>query len=110
MLKIKKGDVVFINKGKDKGKVGSVLLIKTLRKQSLRRKVIVSGLNLVKKCTKSDHSKNKKGCIIEKEAFLESSNLSLVYKEKGKKSRIGFGYTTDGKKCRVFKKSKEIVI
>ncbi len=96
-MRIKQGDKVVVIAGKDKGKEGKVL--KTLRNSS---KVIVEGVNIVKKHIKP--SGGEDGRIAEIEAPLHVSNV-MLYDEKAKKgTRVGYE-VKDGKKIRVSKKS-----
>lgn len=96
-MKIKQGDKVVVIAGKDKGKEGKVL--KTLRNSS---KVIVEGVNIVKKHIKP--SGGEDGRIAEIEAPLHVSNV-MLYDDKAKKgTRVGYEFK-DGKKIRISKKS-----
>ncbi|MDR1983263.1 MAG: 50S ribosomal protein L24 [Prevotellaceae bacterium] len=100
-LHIKKGDVVYVNAGEDKGKTGKVLqiLVKTER-------AIVEGVNMVKKHTKPD-SKNTQGGIIEKEAPIHISNLQLA-DANGKPIKTGRRISeSTGKLVRYSKKTNE---
>ena len=101
-MKVKVGDLVKILCGKEKGKEGKI--IKTFKKEN---RVVVEGLNIVKKHMKPNGSDNKGG-IIEKEAKIHVSNV-MLYDEKAKvASRITTKVeVVDGKnvKTRVFKKS-----
>ncbi len=100
-MKIKKGDSVIVIAGKDKGKKGSVLSV--IREND---RVLVSGVNLVKKHQKADRG-NAAG-IITKEASLHISNVALVDPKEGKATRVGYK-ETDGKKVRVARRSGEII-
>ena len=98
-MRIKQGDKVVVIAGKDKGKEGKVL--KTLRNSS---KVIVEGVNIVKKHIKPNGG--EEGRIAEIEAPLHVSNV-MLYDEKVKKgTRVGYE-TKDGKKIRISKKSSK---
>ena len=101
--KIKKGDSVFILTGKDKGKTGKVL--KVIKNSIIQDKVIVEGVNIVKKHTKQ--SASQKGGIESVEMPIYISNLSIVDPKTSKPSRIGFKILKDGKKVRFAKKSGE---
>ncbi len=68
--RVKKGDIVFVRTGKSKGKIGKVL--KIMRKDG---RVVVEGVNLVKKATKANPNENKPGGIIEEPAPLNLSNV-----------------------------------
>ena len=99
-MKIKKGDKVIILSGDDKGKTGEVL--KAMPKES---KVVVQGVNLVKRHTKP--SQTTPGGIITKEAAIHVSNVAIVTSD-GKPSKVG--YKDDkGTKVRVARKSGEVI-
>ncbi len=101
-FKIKTGDEVIILTGKDKGLKGKVLkIIKS------KDRVIVEGVNIVKKHVKPS-AENPQGGIVEKEAPIHVSNVALVDPKSGKPTRVGFEMK-DGKKVRVSKKSKEVI-
>jgi large subunit ribosomal protein L24 len=100
MLKIKKGDTVKVIAGKDKGKEGKVLDIDRKSKR-----VLVEGINIIKKHTKAQRGQQNGG-IIEKEAMLDLSNVMYVHK--GKPTRIGFKFVDD-KKVRFAKSTGEVV-
>ncbi len=100
MMKIKKGDTVRVIAGKDLGSEGKVLIV-----DQKNNKVIVEGVNMVKKHTKPSVA-NQNGGIVEKEAFIDASNVMYVHK--GKPTRIGFKFDKD-KKVRYDKKTGDIV-
>lgn len=100
-IKIKKGDSVKVIAGEHKGLDGSVLKI-----IKASNKVIIEGVNIVKKHKKPD-SNNPQGGIVEKEAPLDISNVSLVTSE-GKPTRVGFRIE-DGIKVRYSKKTDELI-
>ncbi len=102
--KIHKDDKVIVLVGKDKGKIGKVL--KVLPKKS---KVLVEGLNMVKRHVKANPYKQEAGGIVEKEAFLQLSNVAVICDACTKQTRVGFKITEDGKKFRVCKKCNEIM-
>lgn len=97
-MKIKKGDKVIVVTGKDKGKTGKVL-----RSLPSQEKVIVEGVNILKKNIKAS-SANKKGEIIEKTMPIHVSNVMFIDPKENKPSRIGY-LIEDGKKFRISKKS-----
>ena len=92
MMKIKKGDTVKVIAGKDKDKEGKVLAVKD-------GKVLVEGVNMVTKHTKPS-AQNQQGGIVNKEAYIDASNVMLVVN--GKATRVGFKMDGD-KKVRVAK-------
>ncbi|MCD7764556.1 MAG: 50S ribosomal protein L24 [Lachnospiraceae bacterium] len=98
MNKIKTGDQVKVIAGKDKGKDGKVLAVKD-------GKVLVEGVNMVTKHTKPSAA-NANGGIVQKEAFLDASNV--MYLHKGQTTRIGFKMDGD-KKVRVAKSTGDVI-
>ncbi len=100
--KIKKGDNVIVTVGKDKGRDGTVT--KVMPKE---RKVLVQGVNMVKRHTKP--SQQSAGGIIEKEAPLDISNIALKDPKDGKPTRVGFKENKDGQKVRFAKRSGEVI-
>ncbi len=100
MAKIKKGDKVFILTGKDSGKTGVVSGV--LPKEG---RVIVDGINIVKKTVKGSE-KNPRGGIVEKSAPIQISNVQLVCPGCNKPSKVGFKILKNGNKERVCKKCK----
>jgi large subunit ribosomal protein L24 len=103
MNKIRKGDKVILNTGKDRGKQGVVLsVVKTGH-------VLVEGLNMVKKHTRPNPAKNIQGGIVSKEMPLNISNVSLLNSLTQKADRVGIKKLEDGKKIRVFKSNNEAV-
>ncbi|MFM8381356.1 MAG: 50S ribosomal protein L24 [Actinomycetota bacterium] len=98
-MKIKKGDEVRVISGKDKGKSGTVS-----RVLPDSNKVIVDGVNVVKKHQKASGT-NKQGGIIERDMPLDASNVMLVHK--GKPTRVGYKVLANGKKVRIAKSTGE---
>lgn len=102
MLKIKSNDEVIVLAGKDKGKRGKV------RRILDNNRVIVSGVNMVKKHTKPNPQANVAGGIVEREAPIQVSNVAIFNPATSKADRVGF--KTDGdKKVRIFKSSGEVI-
>lgn len=99
-LHIKKGDIVFVNTGADKGKTGRVVKV-LVEKQ----RAIVEGLNMVTKHAKPN-AKNPQGGREQVEAPIHISNLNVVDPKTGKPTRIG-RKVVDGKIVRISKKSGE---
>ena len=99
--KIRQNDEIIVLAGKDKGKRGKITRILT------NGKAIVEGVNLVKKHQKPNPQAGVAGGIIEQEASIQISNISLV-DANGKASRVGFRLE-DGKKVRFFKSNNELV-
>lgn len=106
--KIKKDDDVIVIAGKDKGKQGKVLKI-LKGKRGKDFKVLVEGVNIIKKHTRGNPQKGTKGGIVEKEAPLNLSNIALVDPATGKASRVGFKILEDGRKVRFLKSSGEVI-
>ncbi len=102
-LHVKKGDMVQVITGNDKGKKGRVVEVKT---DSLR--AIVEGINIVSRHTKPN-AQNQNGGIIKKEAPVHISNLMVVDKS-GKATRIGRKENEEGKLVRFSKKSSGEII
>ena len=101
MQKIRKGDDVIVLTGKDKGKRGAVLRV-------LDGKLIVEGVNVVKKHQKPVPALGQAGGIVTKEAPIDVSNIALFNSATGKADRVGFRIE-DGKKVRFFKSTGELV-
>jgi large subunit ribosomal protein L24 len=99
-MKIKKGDKVIVIAGDDKGKTGEVL-----RAMPKLGKVVVQGVNMVKKHTKP--SQTSAGGIVTKEAAIQVSNVAIVTAD-GKASKVGYK-TVDGLKKRVARKTGEVI-
>ena len=102
MLKIKRDDEVIILAGKDKGKRGKV------RKVLDNDKLIVSGINMVKKHTKPNPQAGVAGGIVEKEAAIQVSNVGIFNPSSKKADRVGFKIEGDTK-VRIFKSSGEAI-
>lgn len=101
--KIRRDDEVVVIAGKDKGRRGMVLQVRP------DNRVLVSGVNLIKKHTKPNPTLGKQGGIVEKEAPLHISNVALLNPESNKAERVGFLLNEDGTKVRVFKSTgKEV--
>jgi len=100
-LKIKTGDTVRVIAGDHKGSEGKVLTVFIDK-----NKAIVEGVNMIKKHMKPN-AQNPQGGIVEKEAALQISNLSLI-NSKGEATRVGYRME-EGKKVRYAKKSNEVI-
>ena len=100
-LKIKTGDSVRVIAGDHKGSEGKVLTVFIEK-----NKAIVEGVNMIKKHMKPN-AQSPQGGIVEKEAAIHISNLSLV-NDKGETTRVGYKME-DGKKVRYAKKSNEVI-
>ncbi|WP_088332580.1 50S ribosomal protein L24 [Lacimicrobium sp. SS2-24] len=101
--KIRRDDEVVVLAGKDKGKTGKVLQVLT---ESDR--LVVEGVNLMKKHQKPNPQLGVAGGIVEKEASIHVSNVAIVNPKTGKADRVGFRFE-DEKKVRFFKSDGELV-
>lgn len=103
MNKIRKGDEVLVLAGKDKGKRGTVL------RRVDSEKVLVEGVNRVKKHVRPNPVKGQAGGIVEKEMPLHVSNVAIFNPATQKADRVGFKLLEDGRKVRVFKSNGELL-
>lgn len=107
MLKLRKGDNVKVMRGKDSGKEGEILAI---LKKDKSIKVIIKGVNIVKKTQKPNAQLGIQGGISEIEKGIDISNVMLIDKKTGKPSRVSFKIDEKtGKKMRLIKKSGELI-
>jgi large subunit ribosomal protein L24 len=104
MQKIKKGDEVIVITGKDKGKRG---IVEQLMPKEGR--VVVEGVNIVKRHTRGNPRQNVNPAIIEKAMPLHVSNVALYNSATEKGERVGFRFLEDGRKVRYFKSNNEII-
>ena len=107
MQKIRKGDTVVVTTGREKGKRGTVLRV-------LENRVLIEGVNRVKKHQRPNPVKGQTGGIIEKEAPIAISNVMLVNPATGKGDRVGFKFLeaqggAPARKVRFFKSNGEVV-
>ncbi|MDX9988390.1 MULTISPECIES: 50S ribosomal protein L24 [Thiothrix] len=103
MRKIRSSDEVVVITGKDKGRRGKIMQVLE------EGKILVQGVNRVKKHVKPNPNAGVQGGIIEKEMPMDASNVMLVNPATGKGDRVGFKLLDDGKKIRVFKSNGERV-
>ncbi len=103
MKKIRKGDMVVLIAGRDKGRKGAV--VEVLADDRVR----VEGLNMAKKHQRPNPQQGVQGGIIEREAPLHVSNVMLLNPATQKGDRVGFKALADGRKVRIFKSNKEMV-
>ena len=101
---IRRNDNVLVITGKDRGKRGRVL--KVLPEKN---RLVVEGVNIIKRHTRPNPQKNVKGGIVEREASLHASNVQLVCPECGKATRIGRRVLGDGRKVRICRKCEGVV-
>lgn len=103
MNKIRKGDKVIVIAGKDKGKKGTVLAVLSTGK------LLVEGVNTVKKHTKANPNTGDRGGIVLKTLPIDRSNVMLYDSTTEKGSRVGIKTLDDGRKVRYFKETNEVV-
>ncbi len=101
-FRVRRGDNVVVTSGREKGRTGEVLRID--RKQ---RRVVVQGVNMVKRHTRPNPA--SPGGILEKEAPLDISVVALRDPKDGKPTRVGFRFLEDGRKVRYAKRSGEVI-
>ena len=102
MLKIKRDDEVIVLAGKDKGKRGKV------RRVLADDRLVVTGVNMVKKHTRPNPQAGVPGGIVEKEAPIQVSNVAIFNPDTGKADRVGFKVDGDSK-IRIFKSNGEAI-
>jgi len=103
MNKIKRDDEVIVIAGKDKGKRGKI--VRVLQDG----RVVISGVNMIKRSTKPNPMLGAPGGIVEREAPIQVSNVAIFNTSTNKADRIGFKILEDGAKVRVYKSTKEVV-
>ncbi|WP_434131032.1 50S ribosomal protein L24 [Methylocaldum sp. GT1BB] len=103
MRKIKKGDQVVVLTGKDKGKRGAVLSV------SSDDRVVVEGINLVRKHQRPIPMRGINGGIVEKAMPIHRSNVALYNPGTNKPDKVGFQLLADGRKVRYFKSTNEVI-
>ena len=103
MRRIRKGDQVIVIAGKDKGRRGSVVQVLN------NERVLVEGINMIKRHTKSNPGRGVAGGIIEREAAIHISNVMLYNPVTQKGDRVGFRTLEGGRKVRYFKSNHEVV-
>ena len=104
MSAIRKNDTVLVVTGRDRGKRGRVL-----RVVPAKNRVIVEGVNFIKRHTKPVPQKNIKGGIVEREAPLDASNVQVICPECGKQTRLGRRQGDDKKRVRYCVKCEGVV-
>ena len=102
-MKIKKGDNIIVLTGKDKGKSGKVVSV-----FADKNRVVVEGVNVVKKHKRSGQQSDKPGEIIDVTMPVDVSNVAILDPKSKKPTRIGYKFE-DGKKIRIAKKSGEVI-
>ncbi len=100
--KVRKGDRVIVRTGRDKGKTGEILRVLVKRDR-----VIVQGVNMVKRHTRP--SQASAGGIVEKEASIHISNVAHIDPKTSEPTRVGYKFLEDGRKVRYAKRSGEVI-
>ncbi|HEY2930492.1 MAG TPA: 50S ribosomal protein L24 [Acidobacteriota bacterium] len=103
-LHVKKEDQVFILTGKDRGKTGRVL-----RVFPAEHEAIVENVNFVKRHTRPNPQKNIKGGVVEKERPIDLSNVQVVCRSCGERTRVAFEKLQDGRKVRTCKRCRAAI-
>ncbi|MBN2409963.1 MAG: 50S ribosomal protein L24 [Candidatus Aminicenantes bacterium] len=98
-MALKKGDIVIVTKGKDKGKTGKILII-----YPESNRIIVEKVNFVKEFIRPDRSRNIQGGIMEKEAPLSAANVMIYCTDCGQGVRIRKKTLEDGSRIRICQK------
>jgi large subunit ribosomal protein L24 len=106
---LRKNDNVLVITGKDRGKRGRVLKVLPGEPGKTKTRLIIEGVNMIKRHTKPNPGKNIKGGIVEREASLHASNVQLVCPECGAQTRIGHKTLGDGRKVRICRKCEGVV-
>ena len=101
---IRKNDTVSVNTGKDSGKRGRVLKV-----LPGKNRVIVEGVNMIKRHTRPNPQRNIKGGIVEREAAIHASNVMLLDPESNEPTRVGSKTLSDGTRVRIGRKSGAVV-
>ena len=103
-MRIRKNDTVLVRSGKDRGKRGRVL-----RVIADKNRLVVEGVNLIKRHTRPNPQKNIKGGIVEREGAIHASNVMLLDPESNEPTRIGTKVLPDGQRVRISRKSGTVV-
>jgi len=101
---IRKNDNVLVITGKNRGAQGRVL-----RVDPDKNRLVVEGVNMIKRHTKPNPQKNIKGGVVEREASVHASNVQLMCPECGKQTRVGRKILGDGRKVRICRKCEGVV-
>jgi large subunit ribosomal protein L24 len=104
MQKLKTGDEVIVLAGKSNGQRGKITKIITDK-----GRVVVEGVNMMKKHVKPNPQANVQGGIVEMEAAMDISNVALFNAKTGKADKVGIKVREDGKRVRFFKSNSELV-
>ncbi len=104
MQKLKKGDDIIVIAGRDKGKRGTISQV-----MPLFDKVLIDGINMVKKHQKPNPAMGVQGGIVEMEMPLHISNIAIFNPSTKKADRVGIKILEDGRKVRFFKSNNEVI-
>ena len=96
---IKKNDQVYVLSGKYRGKTGRVLIV-----HPAEQRIVVEGVQIIKRHTKANPNRNIQGGIVEKESAIHISNVALICKNCGKHTRLKHQVLADGRHARACKK------
>ena len=103
-MSIRKNDQVIVRTGKDRGKKGRVLMV-----LAAKNRVVVEGVNVIKRHTRPNPQKNIKGGIVEREASIHVSNVMLLDPDTNEPTRLGTRIMPDGHRVRISRKSGTVV-
>ncbi len=103
MQRIRKGDEVIVLAGKDKGRRGAVTRVYS------DGRILVEGLNMVRKHVKPNPASGNQGGIVEREMPINASNIAIYNSITKKGGRIGYKRLEDGRKVRFFRSTNELV-
>jgi large subunit ribosomal protein L24 len=103
MQKLKRDDEVIVIAGRDKGKRGKITRVLG------NGRVVVSGVNMVKRHTKPNPNIGKQGGIVEREAGIDISNIAIFNPKSEKADKVGFRVESDGTKVRVFRSDDSVI-
>jgi large subunit ribosomal protein L24 len=101
---IRRNDSVVVITGKDRGKRGRVLKV-----DAAKNRLVVEGVNFIKRHTKPNPQRQIKGGVVEREASLHASNVQMVCPDCGKPTRLGRKILGDGRKVRICRKCEGVV-
>ena len=104
MSPVRKNDMVVVRAGKDRGKRGRVLRVLTDK-----NRVVVEGVNMIKRHTRPNPQKNIKGGIVEREASIHASNVMVLDADTNEPTRLGTKVLPDGRRVRIGRKSGTVV-
>jgi large subunit ribosomal protein L24 len=104
MLKIKKNDEIVVLTGRDKGRRGEVT-----RVMKDGERLMVAGINMVKKHVRANPNAGERGGIVDQEAPIKVSNVAIWNDEDDRADRVGFKTEEDGKKVRIYKSSGKVI-